>query len=391
MSTPSHETPHIIAQTSTSQPVALTARGTIAVRSAADPEDRPIWPGTTGPSQGTPPRAPRSIRRTTTLDITFPSLGVLVLHGVGRDLLTKGSAPESSPESFDFGGTRGQSPRAESSTLLDHTEVTVEADHYARLVSTIEVPSADGGQHDAAQQLIGVPTTGKFRKMLGVYLPEEVSSGSLLAQILDDVPAASLIAGSALFRQGLIEPSPSSEKRRPQVDVCTGWKSGGVMAQAIVEDDVPYMGEGPLAPTLLSDTDPLAWHQFPPLPLGAMRRHRRLDITALDDPADGYALDIFFRDSFVEPDGRQSVVHEYGITGTLDSQGIITAIVATPHVIPGPECPGAAASAHRVLGLALSQVRAHVTTEFSGISTCTHLNDMLRSLGAMSTRFSQLS
>jgi Protein of unknown function (DUF2889) len=121
-----------------------------------------------------------------------------------------------------------------------------------------------------------------------------------------------------------------------------------------------------------------------------MRRHRRLDITRLDDSAGGYALDIFFRDSFVEPDGRQSVVHEYGITGTLDSDGIITSIVAIPHVIPGPECPGAAASAQRVIGLPLPEVRAHVTAEFSGVSTCTHLNDMLRSLGAMSTVFTQL-
>jgi Protein of unknown function (DUF2889) len=391
MSTPPHETPQTpqdlprvqtpITQTGTSQPVALTARGTIAVRSAANPEDRPIWPGTAGPSQGTPPRAPRSIRRTTTLDITFPSLGVLVLHGVGRDLLTNLT---------DYSDSSDSSIEA---IVLDQTEATIEVDHYARLVSTIEIPGADEGQHEAAQQLIGVPATGKLRKMLGVYLPEEVSSGSLLAQILDDVPAATLIAGSALFRQGLIEPSPSSEKRRPQVDVCTGWKSGGVMAQAIIEDDVPYMGEGPLAPTLLSDTDPLAWHEFPPLSLGAMRRHRRLDITHLDagiDSSDGYALDIFFRDSFVEPDGRQSVVHEYAITGTLDSQGTITAMIATPHVIPGPECPGAAASAQRVIGLPLSEVRAHVTAEFSGISTCTHLNDMLRSLGAMSTVFTQL-
>jgi Protein of unknown function (DUF2889) len=391
MSTPSHETaptpqdlPRVhtpIAQTGTSQPVALTARGTVAVRSALNPEDRPIWPGTDGPSQGTPPRAPRSIRRTTTLDITFPSLGVLVLHGVGRDLLT------------NLTGYSDSSDSSIEAIVLDQTEATIEVDHYARLVSAIEIPGADEGQHEAAQQLIGVPATGKLRKMLGVYLPEEVSSGSLLVQILDDVPAATLIAGSALFRQGLIEPSPSSEKRRPQVDVCTGWKSGGVMAQAIIEDDVPYMGEGPLAPTLLSDTDPLAWHEFPPLSLGAMRRHRRLDITKLDagsDSTDGYALDIFFRDSFVEPDGRQSVVHEYGITGTLDSQGTITAMIATPHVIPGPECPGAAASAQRVIGLPLSEVRAHVTAEFSGISTCTHLNDMLRSLGTMSTLFTQL-
>ncbi len=383
MSTPPHATSQSsTSETGTSQPVALTARGTIAVRSAQNPEDRPIWLGTTGPSEGTPARAPRSIRRTTTLDITFPAIGVLTLHGVGRDLLTNVSSTSDAADTSDTSG---------SPVEVDRSEATVTVDHYERLVSAIQIPSADGDLHHASQQLVGVPTTGKFRKMIGVFLPREVSFGSLLVQLLDDVPVATLIAGSSLFRQGLIPPSPDSEKRRPQVDVCTGWKSGGVMAQAIIEDDVPYMGEGPLAPTILSDTDPLAWHELPPLSLGAMRRHRRLDITRLNDSADGYALDIFFRDSFVEPDGRQSVVHEYGITGTLDSHGVITSIVATPHVIPGPECPGAAASAQRIIGLPLSQVRAHVTTEFSGTSTCTHLNDMLRSLGAMSTLCSELN
>lgn len=384
MSNPPHQSvepvtgsPSTHRASTTSTMAALTARGTIAVRSAPNPEDRPIWLGTTGPTEGTPARSPRSIRRTATLDITFPEIGVLSLHGFGRDLHTDGSG---------------------TPTVLDHSEASVTVDHYARIVSAIEVsaievPSADadGDQHDAAQQLIGVPSTGKFRKMLGVFLPSEVAGGSVLAQILDDVPAATLIAGSALFRQGLIPRSPSSEERRPQVDVCTGWKSGGVMAQAIIEDDVPYMGEGPLAPPLLSDTDPDAWHEFPPLPLGAMRRHRRLDITRLEDPAAGYSLDIFFRDSFVEPDGRQSVVHEYGITGALDADGVITSIVAVPHVIPGPECPGAAASALRVIGLSLSEVRSHVTAEFSGISTCTHLNDMLRSLGATANLLSELN
>jgi hypothetical protein len=300
MSNPPHQTseaapsPTSTSHTPTATMVALTARGTIAVRSAPNPEDRPIWPGTTGPSEGTPARSLRSIRRTTTLDITFPEIGLLSLHGFGRDLHTDGSG---------------------TATVLDHSEASVTVDHYARIVSAIELPSAaevttaDGDQHDAAQQLVGVPTTGKFRKMLGVFLPSEVANGSVLVQILDDVPAATLIAGSALFRQGLIPRSPSSEERRPQVDVCTGWKSGGVMAQAIIEDDVPYMGEGPLAPPLLSDTDPDAWHKFPPLPLGAMRRHRRLDMTRLEDPTAGYSLDLFFRDSFVEPDGCPRIRH----------------------------------------------------------------------------------
>jgi hypothetical protein len=44
------------------------------------------------------------------------------------------------------------------------------------------------------------------------------------------------------------------------------------------------------------------------------------------------------------------------------------------------ECPGAVGSAHRLAGMPLSELRPWVRRELTGVSTCTHLNDTLRSL-----------
>ena len=53
---------------------------------------------------------------------------------------------------------------------------------------------------------------------------------------------------------------------------------------------------------------------------------------------------------------------------------------ATPRVLPWLECPAAAASAARVQGRPVGELRALVKEELVGISTCTHLNDLLASL-----------
>jgi hypothetical protein len=49
-------------------------------------------------------------------------------------------------------------------------------------------------------------------------------------------------------------------------------------------------------------------------------------------------------------------------------------------VLPWPECPGAAASAGELVGRTVPDVRAYVRANLRGISTCTHLNDLLCSL-----------
>ena len=50
-----------------------------------------LWPGTVGPSSGTPDRRRGSVRRTVSLDLVRPDglEGVLVMEGRGRDLATR--------------------------------------------------------------------------------------------------------------------------------------------------------------------------------------------------------------------------------------------------------------------------------------------------------------
>ena len=63
---------------------------------------------------------------------------------------------------------------------------------------------------------------------------------------------------------------------------------------------------------------------------------------------------------------------------------------AVPRVLPFVECPVAAASADRLVGQSIEATRDYVRRELRGTSTCTHLNDLLRSLGDVGTLASTL-
>jgi hypothetical protein len=108
-----------------------------------------------------------------------------------------------------------------------------------------------------------------------------------------------------------------------------------------------------------------------------MRRHRRLDLT-LGDPLE---VDVLFRDSHMSFGGAETVIHEYTVQAAVDrGSGRIMRIEATPRALPFVECPAAAASAAQLAGTGIDEVRENVRREFVGPSTCTHLNDTLRSL-----------
>jgi hypothetical protein len=66
--------------------------------------------------------------------------------------------------------------------------------------------------------------------------------------------------------------------------------------------------------------------------------------------------------------------------GAGDGGSRIVACVATPRVLPWSECPQAAASAGRLVGQRVGDLRALVRDDLVGTSTCTHLNDLLSSL-----------
>jgi hypothetical protein len=116
-------------------------------------------------------------------------------------------------------------------------------------------------------------------------------------------------------------------------------------------------------------------HAVEPLRAHGMRRLRRLDL----NPDDGFSA--HFRDSHVDGDGVETIVHEYTVVGELDtSTRTVTSVDASVQVLPWQECPGAIGSAARVAGMTLADMRARIRTEFVGTSTCTHLNDTLRAL-----------
>lgn len=298
----------------------------------------------------------------------FPTDSSLELHGAGRDLHTS-----------DIGAT-----------VIDQAESFVVVDLATRLVWAVE---ARPSRPELVGALAGIPAGSSFRRALAEHGASEVKGGTLLGQLLDDTPVATLIAGASLARRGLI-PEAADGRRRPVFDICAGWATGGVMARAIDEGDTPYLGEGPPAGTLEDPTDPIGWHDFETLPPGSMRRRRRIDLTLETGRASPHptlvTLDALFRDSYFEPDGTESVVHEYGITGRLDAIGVLIEISVDAHVLPGPECPAAAASAQRLVGHPISAFRSIVGSDFSGTSTCTHLNDMLHSLGCMGQALRQL-
>ena len=122
--------------------------------------------------------------------------------------------------------------------------------------------------------------------------------------------------------------------------------------------------------------------ELPPL---SVRRRRRLDLLAPVAPGGEHRIDLHFRDSHVDEDGVETVLHEYTVTGTADAgSGRIVSVAARAQVLPWLECPGAVASAERLAGMELSSLRPTIRHEFVGRSTCTHLNDSLRSLADIS-------
>jgi hypothetical protein len=113
---------------------------------------------------------------------------------------------------------------------------------------------------------------------------------------------------------------------------------------------------------------------MPALAPDSMRRQRLIE-------RDGSAVWAMFRDSYARPDGVVTILHEYSVRATLTADGTrIASCTATPRVLPWAECPSAAASAGRVVGHRVRDLRALVRDELVGTSTCTHLNDLLASL-----------
>ena len=306
--------------------------------------------------QPTPPRPTGSIRRTSHIDMSFPAEGGLHLTGTCRDLVTD----------------------ADARVLAQATvAATLNAD------SVLIALETTGGEVAVSVLVDSLVRTG-FRAKVDQAMPTEMQ-GSPLFVLLDDLPVATLISGYARLYDGDLD-RHQADARANMIDVCSGWRADGLMIRSIGTTGRMPIPVGPDAPLPETD-DPLAWHHLAPLPTGSMRRRRLIDVSA--GTIQGFKVFATFRDTFVGADDVQRVLHEYTLVGAVDADGRITSCVATPRVLPWNECPHAAASASRLVSQHAVDIRRSMRG-VRGVGTCTHLNDLLRSLGDLDVLIEKL-
>ena len=337
--------------------------------------------GPSDPVSATIDRRPDSVRRSSTIDTARPDgfQGDLVMTARARDLRTVSDA---------------------TSLVINQVDLSLRVDGSNRQVVSIACSPALPG----LDQLVGCPVGPGFRSRVNEACPGEREAGTLLHLLLDDLPGAALVSGYSAQRAGVLDQprgrpedavgstSVLARMMASHDDLCAGWAHEGTLMVAVRSTGEIPVSLGPPAPSLERHDDLIAWHAMPPLPPHAMRRRRRLDVMAPSGSEETHRFDAHFRDSHMDQDGAEWVVHEYSATGTFDiAGGTVLDIGAEARVLPWMECPGAVASAERLSGMAIAELRTRVRGEFTGISTCTHLNDTLRSLGDLEVLVGQMS
>ncbi len=234
-----------------------------------------------------------------------------------------------------------------------------------------------------ATKLVGARAGGGFRKQLDAVVPP-AEAGSLLRQVLDDMPAAALISGYAwmrLARRAGHHPAslmPSGALDR-MTDLCSGWRAGGTAVRSVEAGEGVPVQDCPPAPDDTGD-DPWAWHDTGALDADWMRRRRCIDVVTDTDGA--FSIWAMFRDTVGEGDGAEVVLHEYAVRAR-GAHGVLEEIEAEPRVLPFPECPAAGQAVGALVGLEVRTFATAVGDTLSGIASCTHLNDLLRALGGV--------
>jgi hypothetical protein len=249
-------------------------------------------------------------------------------------------------------------------------EMRVRAQLSDRAIDEIQSDPHD----ERLSQLTGCSVGPGFRSTLGKLIPDELARGGLLHLLLDDWVGAALVSGygvqHAAITLGIEQKLPEGSADR-MAGVCAGLADDALFIAYVRRNGTIPSSHGPIAPPLdgLHDTDPLRPH--------GMRRFRRLDLRPVDGESADF--DAHFRDSHLDGDGVETIVHEYTVTGSVNTASrTITSVAAEVRVLPWQECPNAIASASRIEGMSLTEMRERIRGEFVGISTCTHLNDTLR-------------
>lgn len=302
-----------------------------------------------------PSRRPASVRRTATMDFTWPDglTGDVVLDGRARDLRTNDD------------GTAVVRAEAALRMVTDSRRVITEIS---------SMPAAGG-----LQSLVGDSAMSGFRRRLAAVGAAGPAAGTPLYQLLDDVPGATLVSGAAWQRWYDMDrylEIKADVRQRVMTDVCTGYQRGSSALQ--LDGTLRWHQDRQPAVDIEAVDDDLAWHSHARPEGVTMRRARRIDVWA-----DGQVvrIDAFFQDSSTLPEGGRQSIHEYTLSAAADlGTGTVRAVTPVPRVLPYDECPLAVVNVAALVGLPLGELRGAVLERLRGPLGCTHLNDMLRAL-----------
>jgi hypothetical protein len=314
-------------------------------------------PTLAGPLPVPPERPPASVRRTSSIDMSWPGgpASPTSMLGRARDLLTRAD-----------GGIEV--------LAYDTMAALVSADR------TIEEVSCEPDRPGVGV-LVGARGGSRLRSAVDAALPDDRERHTPLALLFDDVAGASLVGRFAWIRQSpdwLTAARGDRPMERPHmVGICSGFRPG---ATSLTADGTPRLDRDNTVavPPLVDPDDVVGWHPLAPLPEVAMRRARRMDVWR-----DGghYRVDAHFRDSCSDPTQGEVAVHEYTIDATIDAASrTLASLTAVPRVLPFGECPDAAPNVTRLVGQSVAELRIAVLRLLTGTDCCTHLNDALRAL-----------
>ncbi|MGE3834454.1 MAG: DUF2889 domain-containing protein [Acidimicrobiia bacterium] len=324
----------------------------------------PALPAPPGhPLERPPARRPGSVRRTSSLDMSWPG-------GQGTQMRILGRARDL------------RTAEDGSGTVLAHDSLAVGIGPDRTIEDIAAEPSRPG-----IAGLVGARGGGGLRSAIDAAVPDDRRDHTPLALILDDIAGASLVGGFAWsrhrpdWRGGAGPESPGDAapriQRRTMLGICAGFRPG---SGALRPDGTPVGGGHNVAPVppLTDPDDPDGWHPMEPLAPVGLRRARRMDVWR---EGGDFRIEAHFRDSCSDPDLVEVAVHEYLLDAAVDAAtGTVTSLVARPMVLPYPECPAAAPNVDWLVGQPLVELRTKVLEVLRGPDCCTHLNDALRAL-----------
>lgn len=307
-----------------------------------------------------PLRRAGSIRRTSSLDVTWPSGGVELrrFEGRSRDVI-KGADGE-------------DQVRAEA-------RLTADLDFDRKIIAISADPAPP-----QLQQLIGQKGGGHLRVFMRDLLPDLIAQAHPLYLLLDDISGTSLVSNWGWSQwgedwlakmQGVTGAVNMAEMLAERTNVCWGFQPGFSShdPDTRISDHTAADGK-----ELRNPADPEGWHAFPVSEGVAFRRARRIDVWREDG---AIRVEASFQDSAPRLDGGRAALHEYILHVALDPvTRVIASLDAEPRVLPFRECPGAIANAKALVGTPMDAIREAVLGTLRGPAGCTHLNDALRSL-----------